>query len=97
MLSKSSVFIANGLLDLDLSGGALTKACFVGLSNRVCDGTAYRRERKITDFIVTSLKDYSFKDGDAGKLFICQGKNAPVLKLIFIFKHAKSKPDTTDF
>ena len=64
-------------LDLDLSGGALIKACFVGLSNRFCTGTAYRRERKFTNFIVSSLKDWSFKECDCGKLFICQEKNAP--------------------
>jgi hypothetical protein len=69
--------MANGLLDLDLSGGAVIKACFVGLSNRFCTGIAYRRERNLTNSIVTSLKDSSFKEGDRGKLFICQEKNAP--------------------
>jgi hypothetical protein len=73
----SSVSIANGLLDLDLSGGAFIKTCFVGLSNCFCVGTAYRRERNFTNFIITSLKDSSFKECDHEKLFVCQEENAP--------------------
>jgi hypothetical protein len=78
MLSRSSVSIANGLLDLDRSGGALIKACFVGLSNRFIAGTAYRRERNSTNYIVTSLKDSSFKEANRNFLFICQENNVPI-------------------
>jgi len=65
-------------LDLDRSGGALIKACFAGLSNRFIAGTACRRERNFTNFIVTSLKDSSFKDVNREFLFICQDNNAPI-------------------
>ena len=30
------------LYDFDVNDGALIKACFVGFSNRLCAGTAYR-------------------------------------------------------
>ncbi|MBU1568826.1 MAG: hypothetical protein KJ630_24775 [Proteobacteria bacterium] len=44
MLISSSVFIANGLFDLDLSGDTLVNMLFSGLSNWFCVGTVCSRE-----------------------------------------------------
>jgi hypothetical protein len=80
------VFIANGLLDLDRSGGALTKACIVGFSNWACAGTAYHRERKVSKFIVTFLKDSSFKDSDRENGLFVKQKNS-LFRIFYFFDH----------
>jgi len=69
------VFMANGLLDLDLSGGVLIRIGRNGSSNNLCVGAICRREEHFTGIIITSLKDCSFKEIGRKKFLLCQGNN----------------------
>jgi hypothetical protein len=88
--------MASGLFDLDLSGGALIKIGFNGLSNCSCVGAIWHQEYTFTGISVTSLKDYSFKEIGRENFFLCQEKNTYCDAFLNYFSYAIFKPDITE-
>ena len=98
MLINSSVFIANGLLHLDCSGGACGSIGLIGATNCACPGTVNHRNEisRVSCYLLEIV--FHFKEVRA-KFFtsLSRIKRTYVEKISRIFLTAIFKPDITEW